>query len=309
MTLIVLAKPTGGACNLACSYCFYRGHPGGRMSHEIARALCERARAVIWQGGEPTLMGVEFYRRLPRGPAHSIQTNGTLIDDEWAAFFSGNGWYVGLSVDGPRALHDRARRAHDGARTHASVLRAARLLRRYGVQFVAVATIDEHNASEPEAVYDALAELEPEALQFIPAGVSGDAHRDFMLAVLRRWELRGRKPRVREIEYGCCVNSTTCGDYVVVEHDGSVYSCDHYVEPDHKLGNVIDTPLVRLLRGEKQRAFGLRKTPTDSACSTCAVLSRCNGGCPKDRDASGRNRFCSGYAGLYGSQTVPKNPS
>lgn len=374
----VMAKPTGAVCNLDCRYCYYLTkdllYPGDRfrMSAEVLdawlRQLVEAHAGgpvtVAWQGGEPTLMGLDFFRdavarvrRLaPPGTTihHTLQTNGTLLDDAWCAFLREHGFLVGLSLDGPRDLHDRYRVDKRGRGTHASVAAAARRLARHGVPFNVLCTVHAGNANHPLRVYRYFRDgLGARHVQFIPVvervtaeqratidrgwgrGVRGrtlytqagsevgprtvDPARwgRFLTTVFDEWyEHDLRQVHVQPFENALeswlgmepslCVFRSTCGGALALEHNGDAYSCDHYVEPDHRLGNIADTHLAELAGSPRQRAFGAAKRDTlPRQCRTCPVRFACNGGCPRNRFAAtadaepGLNYLCAGYRAFF----------
>lgn len=343
----VQIKPAGARCNLACDYCFYREketlYPGSRF--RMTDALLEVAiREVLaahpgpevpiaFQGGEPTLVGLDFFRRAAvhadryRRPgqrvAWSLQTNGTTLDDAWAGFLRRRGFLVGVSVDGPRALHDRMRRDRRGRPSFDAVLRGVAALARHGVAWNALCALHRANAADPVGLYRFFRdELGARFVQFIPVveragggasarSLDGESYGRFLCAVLDEW-LRRDVGRVFVQDFdealaafaglpaGVCVRAPTCGAAVVIEHTGDVYACDHYVDAAHRLGNVAETPLRTLLDGEAQRRFGRAKRATLSdECLRCDVRFACHGGCPKDRDARGRNRLCAGYRAFF----------
>ena len=351
----VMAKPTGSRCNLRCDYCFFLEksalYPGSdeRMTDEVAEAFIRQTIdaqrvpfvTLAWQGGEPTLMGLDFFRRaleverdaLPEGwqVERTIQTNGTLLDDEWAAFLAENNVLVGLSIDGPRELHDAYR--HDGAGRPVfdQVEAAARLLQKHGVEFNVLCTVNAANASHPLDVYRYFRdELGARYLQFIPivevaappadgvAGtvtdrsVAGLAYGVFLSAIFDEWVRHdvgemfvqffdGVLAAYVRGDSSLCVLRPTCGDGVALEHNGDLYSCDHFVDTPHLLGNIMETPTGELVRGAQQRAFGEAKRDTlPRYCRECEFLFACNGECPKNRllltpdDEPGLNWLCDG---------------
>jgi uncharacterized protein len=334
----VMAKPTGARCNLRCDYCFFLEkaslYPGSdfRMTDDVMRAYIEQTIAaqqvpfvtLAWQGGEPTLMGLDFFRRslevereaLPEAwqVERTIQTNGTLLDDEWATFLAENNILVGLSIDGPRELHDVYR--HDGAgqSVFEKVESAARLLQRHGAQFNVLCTINAANVGHPLDVYRYFRdELGARYLQFIPiveieTPPSGDAagtvtdrsvgalaYGEFLSAIFDEWVRNDVGEMFVQFFDGVlaaylrgysslCVLRPTCGEGVALEHNGDVYSCDHFVDPPYLLGNIMQTPIGELVRSEKQRAFGEAKRETlPRYCRECEFLFACNGECPKNR--------------------------
>ncbi|HEY8484134.1 MAG TPA: anaerobic sulfatase maturase, partial [Longimicrobiales bacterium] len=334
----LLAKPTGAICNLACQYCFFLSkealYPGSRfrMSDELLetyiRQLIESHRVpevtVAWQGGEPTLMGLDFFRRSIEYQAkyrkpgitirNTIQTNGTLLDDEWCAFFKEHDFLVGISIDGPRELHDAYRVTKGGKPTFDRVMQGLRLLQKHGVEYNVLTTIHAANAAHPLEVYRFLRdEAGARFIQFIPIverengigfpngtrvterSVTAEQFGRFLIAVFDEWVRRdvGRVfvqmfdvalANWVGVPPGLCVHSPTCGTALALEHNGDVYSCDHFVEPEHLLGNINDRHLVDLVASERQRRFGRAKLDTlPRYCRECSVRFACHGGCPKDR--------------------------
>jgi uncharacterized protein len=352
----LLSKPTGAICNLDCAYCFFLAkemlYPGSRfrMAEELLetylRQLIESHRTpevtIAWQGGEPTLMGLPFFRRsveLAQQYArpgmtisHTIQTNGTLIDDEWAEFFKQNNFLVGISIDGPRAMHDVYRQDKGGAPTFDKVLRGLAYLKQHGVEWNALTTLNHANVDQPVAVYRFLRdECGARFIQFIPIverhhvdGVPfGDAvversvtaaqYGKFLIGVFEEWvrhdigEVYVQMFDVALANWygepsGLCVFSKTCGTALALEHSGDLYSCDHFVEPQYKLGNIKETHMIELVASAQQRKFGQDKFDTlPEYCLACDVRFACHGGCPKDRFIStpdgeaGLNYLCAGY--------------
>ncbi len=338
----VMAKPVGPVCNLACRYCYYlateRLWPAGgtrRMTDEVleryVRQHLEAAAGPVihfeWHGGEPTLLGLDWFRRVVAlqrrlaPPGHTItnglQTNGTLLDEDWCRFLAAEGFYVGLSLDGPEELHDRYRITKGGRPTHRQVVRALRLLQRHGVRTDVLCVVHAANVHAPAAVYRFFKDLGVRYLQFLPLveragdGVSdrtvpAEAFGEFLCAVFDEW-VRWDVGRIAVqwfdeaarpacgLPHALCIFRETCGDVPVVEHDGDVFACDHFVDAAHRLGNLRETPLAALLDGEAQRAFGRAKRDAlPRQCRECEVLAMCHGGCPKDRIL----RTADGEAGL-----------
>jgi len=345
----VMTKPVGPVCNLDCRYCFYLEkrdlYPGNRrwrMSDEVlesyVRQYIEAQDApevhFAWQGGEPTLMGLPFFRKvveLQRRHAggktihNALQTNGTLLDDEWCAFLAENRFLVGLSIDGPRDLHDAHRVGRKGEPTFDRVLAAMRLLSRLGVEFNTLTVVNSLNAERPLDVYRLLVREGSRYLQFIPivergpAGeptaetVSGDQWGAFLCAVYDEWVVQhvGRVfvqlfdatlNAFLGLPNPMCVFAPECGRAMALEHNGDLYSCDHFVYPENRLGNILLTPLRVLAESPQQRAFGeAKRTALTRACRRCPVLFACNGDCPKHRFAlspdgeTGHSHLCAGY--------------
>ncbi len=352
----VLAKPAGARCNLACRYCFYLSkqelYPGGtfRMSdsllEEFLRQYIEAQKVpavtIAWQGGEPTLMGLDFYRRSVELAEHyrkpgmqvgyTIQTNGTLLDAEWCAFFQEHNFLVGISIDGPKALHDAYRVDRKGRGTFDRVMEGRRLLQKHGVEYNILSAVHAANGDHPLDVYRFFRdEAGAKFVQFIPiverhngAGVQEEATATdrsvrpvqwgrFLCTVFDEWVRNdvgemfvqhfdaalaagiGHPP-------GLCTFAPTCGAAVALEHNGDLYSCDHFVEPGFLLGNITATPLAELVGSAKQRQFGQDKqNALPGFCRECPVRFACHGGCPRNRFATtpdgepGLNYLCEGY--------------
>ena len=334
----LLAKPTGSVCNLDCAYCFFlekeKLYPGARsrMDDELLeryiRQLIEAHRtpevAIAWQGGEPMLMGLEFVRRaveLARKYArpgmtvsHSIQTNGTKINGDWARFFKDNSFLVGLSIDGPRELHDAYRRDKAGRPTFDRVMRGLAALREHGVEWNALTTVHAANAAHPVEVYRFLRdECGAGFIQFIPIverltengvpygaavtdrSVTADQWGAFLIGVFEEWVRRDvGEVYVQMFDValanwygepaGLCVHSPSCGAALALEFNGDVYACDHFVEPAYLRGNIGERHLAELVGSPEQRQFGRDKLDTmPQYCLVCDVRFACHGGCPKDR--------------------------
>jgi len=354
----LMAKPSGARCNIDCQYCFFLSkeklYPNSRfrMSHETMDAYIRQTLEsqpdgevnICWQGGEPTLMGLDFYRtavdlaaryKRPRQTVlHSIQTNGILLTDEWCAFLKEHNFLVGISIDGPKELHDAYRVDRMKRGTFDSVLAAYRRLQAHGVEHNILCTLHMANASRPMDVYRFFRdELQADWMQFIPivekettadgrtvAGprsVRAATYGRFLCAVFDEWVSQDvGKVFVQDIEVavrswlglpaGLCFRNETCGDALVIEHTGDIYSCDHFVEPQYRLGNLHETPLLQIVNQPAQRAFGLAKRDTlPTFCRTCDVRFACNGGCPKDRfiqtpdGEDGLNYLCEGYRTFF----------
>jgi len=373
----LLAKPTGAVCNLDCSYCFFLSkemlYPGSRfrMADELLdtylRQLIEAHSRVpevtiAWQGGEPTLMGLDFFRRsveIAKGylrpgqrAAYTIQTNGTRLDDEWADFFKENDFLVGISIDGPRDLHDAYRVDKGGKGSFDRVMRGLRFLQDAGAQWNALTTVHAANGEHGREVYCFLRdECGAKFVQFIPIiervaeaeadgtvpwtswrdrplyeqeghvvtgrSIGGAQYGRFLVDVFEEWVRSdvgtvyvqmfdvalanwvGERP-------GLCIHSETCGLALALEHTGDLYSCDHFVEPRHKLGNIQTTHMLELVMSDQQRQFGLDKRETlPRYCLECDVRFACHGGCPKDRFITtpdgdpGLNYLCPGFKGFF----------
>ncbi|HEX9206844.1 MAG TPA: anaerobic sulfatase maturase [Steroidobacteraceae bacterium] len=378
----VMVKPAGSACNLDCTYCFYLskqklpgGPGGGHMDDEVLERFVRdyiqsvTADEVVfsWQGGEPTLLGLGFFEKvvaLQRKHAkagqrieNDLQTNGTLLDDDWARFLGEHRFLVGLSVDGPRDIHDQNRISKHGAPTFDKVHAAAMSLRRHGVRFNTLTCVHRHNASRPLDVYRFLRrELGSTYLQFIPIvepkgfetvapqkwapdrlpvvgapeakpdhpdsvvtpwSVDPDEYGHFLSKIWDEWLARDLgKVLVNFCETlvvqrmglpsQVCVYAEFCGKGVALEHDGSVYSCDHYVYPEYRLGNVQQRSLGDMVFSPQQVRFGYAKSDNLPAyCRQCDFLADCWGECPKNRllrtpdGEPGLNYLCSGLKQFF----------
>lgn len=349
-----MVKPIGAVCNLDCHYCYYLKkkelYPkvdALRMAEDLLESYiiqhieaCPGESVLFsWHGGEPTVLGLSYFRKIvelqrkhqPPGRKilNGIQTNGTLLDEEWCRFLSAERFYVGLSMDGPKELHDRYRVTKGQKPTHRDVMQAFRLLRRHRVTCDILCVVHNYNVRQPTAVYRFFKELGVEHLQFLPlvvrqggAGVSAetvsaDAYGAFLCTIFKEWvrhdigriSIQNFDEPARPflgMEHALCVCRETCGDVVVVEHNGDLYSCDHFVDKEHCLGNIRETPLVDLLESSALREFGSNKRDKlPRYCRECEILRLCNGGCPKDRfirtpdGEEGLNYLCVGYKRFF----------
>jgi uncharacterized protein len=368
----IMTKPIGPICNLDCSYCFYLEkenlYPGSkhwamqpdlleRYIREFIAAQPPEAPEIqfAWQGGEPTLLGVDFFcnvvalqRKYAAGRTihNALQTNATLIDDEWAAFFAENRFLIGVSIDGPRELHDCYRVDKGHAPTFDRVLRGIACLKSHAVEFNTLTVVHRQNAQHPLDVYRFLKEAGSGFIQFIPvverkaaqpgsdglvliqpsssqlAEVTGWsveplAYGKFLAAIFDEWVKRDVGSVFIQqfdvaleswlgLEQTLCVFRPTCGSALALEHNGDLYSCDHYVYPEHKLGNIADSDLRPMVSSPQQKAFGLAKRDTlPKMCRQCDVRFACNGECPKHRFLTtpdgepGLNYLCAGYKHFF----------
>ena len=352
----VFVKPAGAACNLACRYCYYTSrsdlYPDGepsRMSDRVLEeyivqhfdACSDPVVRFSWHGGEPTILGLDYFRRIvaiqrkhqPRGRAfaNGIQTNGTLLDEDWCRFLAAERFAVGLSLDGPREMHDRYRLTRTDESSHEQAMRGHRLLRQHGVPTEILCVVNAGNVEHPLAVYRFFKEIGASFMSFlplveresdVPGGVSersvpSVAWGAFLCAVFDEWAAQdiGRvKVQIFEEaarpafgqEHTLCVFRTTCGGVPVVERNGDFFSCDHFVDAEHRLGNILSTPLAQLLDDPRQKAFGQAKLDAlPRCCRECEVLAMCHGGCPKDRflvspeGEAGLNYLCAGYRRFF----------
>ena len=374
-----MAKPTGAVCNLDCEYCFFLSkemlYPGSRfrMAEDLQETYISQLLqahtgvpevVVAWQGGEPTMMGLDFFRRAVElqhrhaSPGqrilNTLQTNGTLLNDEWGAFLKANEFLVGISIDGPREMHDAYRVDKGGKPTFDRVMKGLDILKRYDVDWNVLTTVHAVNGDHGERVYRFLRDdLGATFIQFIPiieratpetldiadagwgSGVHGRplyiqdgslvTHRSigpeqygrFMIDVFEEWvrhDIGAVYVQIFDTALanwygevgGMCVHAETCGEQLALEHNGDLYSCDHYVEPGYLLGNIADKHMLELIDLPQQRKFGNDKRDTLTRfCLDCDVRFACNGGCPKDRFATspygepGQHYLCPGYKDFF----------
>lgn len=356
----VLMKPRGAICNLDCKYCFFLSKeklfPGSnfRMSEELLENYVRQhieAHNVqevtfAWQGGEPTLMGLDFFRRAVefqekyRKPGtrilNTLQTNATTFNDAWCQFFHEHNFLLGISIDGPAAMHDYYRVDKGGSPTFARVMAGIELAKKHNVEFNVLVTVNSANVAHGLEVYRFLRdEAGARYMQFIPIierdndtgfqegtdvtdrSVTGEQYGQFLIEIFNEWvtnDVGTVFVQLFDVAVGVwlghpaalCVFAETCGGALALEHNGDLYSCDHFVEPRFHLGNVKDTPLSDMVNSEKQRQFGLHKRDSlPKYCRECEVRFICNGGCPKDRIAitpdgePGLNYLCAGFKAFF----------
>jgi uncharacterized protein len=367
----VIAKPVGPYCNLNCEYCFYLEKqalfrlPGlQRMPDDVLSAFiqnyisCQPSPVVefVWQGGEPTLAGLDFYSRAfelqkrysgSKTISNSLQTNGTLLTDDWCRFFKKHDVMVGISLDGPRELNDRYRYDLQGAGTFDRTLHGLRLLQKHGVTYNVLASVTRETARRPLEVYAFFKEQKIEYIQFTPiverrsdtcgvgsglrlAGpwqqggtdvtpwsVVAEEYGDFLIAIYEEWVRHDvGNVFVMNFEWALnawignpspvCIHAAQCGRSVVVECNGDVYACDHYVYPQYTIGNVGTDTFTDMIDKSLLSGFGVTKqTGLPNDCRECAVLAACRGGCPKQRFISNRRNeaeapyLCAGYKKFY----------
>lgn len=365
-----MAKPIGPICNLDCEYCYYLHkedlYPqtkSWRMEPETLETYIEQYISAqpedseevtfAWQGGEPTLLGLDFFKRIVelekkfarpgQKIANALQTNGVLLDDEWAEFFKQEGFLIGLSIDGPAELHDRYRYDKKGNGSFQAVMQALQLLKHHSVEFNTLVVVNNENSLHGRRVYTYLRDNGVEFIQFIPIverrgvgvhpegeltnpeqtnpwdhlvssrSVVPEQYGRFLCEVFDEWVKRDVGKVFVQIfdqalaawlglEPSLCVFRKQCGRALAIEHNGDLYSCDHYVEPDYKLGNIHELPIIELANSQRQQEFGIAKESTlPQYCLDCEVRFACNGECPKNRfittpdGADGLNYLCAGY--------------
>lgn len=372
----VMTKPIGPLCNLGCRYCFYlekeklfAGNENFKMRDEVLEALIQQYITqqnvpevnFAWQGGEPTLLGVPFFRKVVdlqkkhsngKKISNAFQTNGTQLNDAWGAFFSENQFLVGISVDGPPKVHNGYRVDKKGNPTYDQVIRGVKCLKKHGVEFNTMTVVNRRNVQKPLDVYRFLKEIGSGFLQFIPlverlpdveaqkmgldlamppqghaqgharpavteSSVEPRHYGDFLIAIFEEWVRRDvGKVFVQLFDAALgnwigagssiCVFAERCGSALALEHNGDVYSCDHYVYPQYKLGNLLNRSLAEMLNSPQQRKFGNDKLDAlPGYCRKCEVRFACNGECPKHRFLAtpdgepGLNYLCAGYKRFF----------
>ncbi len=359
----VMAKPTGAQCNLDCEYCFFLKkaalYPEGtfRMSEGVMdRYVRQTVRSgqpsIAWQGGEPTLMGLDFFRKVIASETkhmkpgmvveNTLQTNGILIDEDWCRFLRDNRFLVGISLDGPRHLHDVYRKDKAGNPTFDKVVKAIRLMQEHKVEFNILCTVNAANSRYPLEVYRFFRdELGARFFQFIPVverdnpdgnqdglaltgrTVPSEEYGSFLNAIFDEWVKRDvgtvfvpffdavLASYVNGVS-SICVLRPVCGDALALEHNGDIYSCDHFVEPKHRLGNILESSLEGMATGPAQRAFGQAKSATlPRQCRDCQWLFTCHGECPKNRVLTtadgepGLNWLCAGLTAFFAHTEQP----
>lgn len=352
----VFAKPAGALCNLRCKYCYYLEkkdlYPEKKsfiMNDEILEkyiiqnieASTEQVINFSWHGGETMLAGIDFFKKAvaiqkkhkPDGREilNGIQTNGTLIDDEWGRFLAGEKFIVGISVDGTADLHNKNRRTPGNKPTHSSVLRGWEIFKRYGVTSEILCVVSSANVKYPLVVYEYFKQLGAKFMTFLPlvvrepgsdSGVTPESvpsedFGEFLVRIFDKWvenDIGKIKVQIFEEaartafnqEHTLCIFKVDCGGVPVLEHNGDFYSCDHYVDPEHLIGNISDGTIATFLDSREQKAFGMTKSRTlPRYCLECEVRSMCNGECPKNRfiytpdGEPGLNYLCAGYKKFF----------
>lgn len=366
--LYVMLKPAGAHCNLACKYCYYleknKLYPTAQQhlmsdemleqfTREYIEAQTMNLMLFTWHGGEPLLRSIDFYRKAlslqqkyagGRCIDNVIQTNGTLLTDEWCEFFAQNHWLVGISIDGPQPYHDHYRLTAAGKPSWKKVMQGIKLLKKHGVEWNAMAVVNAYNVNHPLEFYRFFKENGCQFLQFTPIVERLTRHEDgrtlasladkdeiplskasvapeqwgyFLCAIFDEWVQKDVGKIFVEIfdctlanwmgiSPGICAYSKECGHAGVMEHNGDVYSCDHFVFPEYKLGNIRDHSLIDMLYGEQQQEFSrLKHSSLPRQCKECDMEFACHGECPKNRfmkdkyGDSGLNYLCPGYYHYY----------
>jgi len=366
----VIAKPIGPVCNLDCSYCFYlekdklySNETDFRMSDEVLESFIRQKIEghevpqvnFIWQGGEPTLLGFDFFKRVVdlqkihadgKTIENGFQTNGVLLDDNWCQFFKDNNFLIGLSIDGPEDIHNHYRRFKGGQPSFGKVMSAIEVLKKHSVEFNTLTVIQHHNSQYPMETYSFLKEVGSGFMQFIPIveqiassedascrylvsphtmegaqvsdwSVDADQFGKFLCSIFDEWVRNDVGQYYVQmfdealsswmgLASGVCIFSEECGGALAIEHNGDLYSCDHFVYPENRLGNIMDNPMGALINSSQQQKFGRDKLTTlPQYCLDCEVRFACNGECPKNRisrtpnNEKGLNYLCSGYRSYF----------
>ncbi|MGD9108869.1 MAG: anaerobic sulfatase maturase [Gammaproteobacteria bacterium] len=331
MAFHVMAKPTGAQCNLHCDYCFFLEkaglYPGSkfRMSDATMEAYIKQTIAsqntpeitIAWQGGEPTLMGLDFFKRVVEVEqkymtpgtciVNTLQTNGVLLDDEWCKFLYKHGFLIGLSLDGPKYLHDKFRHDKQGNSVFDKVINALRLMQKHQVEFNILCTVNSENSKYPLEVYKFFRdECNAHYFQFIPIveldenknitnrTVDDKQYGRFLIKIFDEWVAHDVGKTFVQFFDGVlasyirgfsslCVLRPTCGEGVALEHNGDVYSCDHFVDPNYLLGNIHQNSIDELVFSKKQKQFGAKKSNLPKKCKDCEFCFTCHGECLKNR--------------------------
>lgn len=366
----IMVKPNGPICNLDCHYCFYlekeKLYPGRsdfRMNNSVLeRYIKEYIEAqpidnvvFAWQGGEPTLLGVDFFKKVVelqeryadgKKIENAFQTNGILVDDAWAEFFKINDFLIGLSIDGPQELHNKYRLNKGGKGTFSQVMMGLEYLKKHQVEFNTLTVVQKDNAQYPLEIYKFLKDIDSHFMQFIPIveriskehnnnglqlvtpeygsnaiisewSVEAVKYGTFLSTIFDEWVHKDVGQYYIQIfdvaleawlgmQPGLCVFREECGNAMAIEHNGDLYSCDHYVYPENKLGNIMENPIVSMVESVQQKKFGSDKITTlPGYCQSCEVRFACNGECPKHRfiqtpdGEKGLNYLCAGYKQFF----------
>ena len=340
----LLIKPAGSRCNLRCKYCFYYDNDryfeppgetrGKAMSLETLERMVKEMLAYrmpqtvfAWQGGEPTLAGLDFFKAAVafqqkygedgQVVGNALQTNGIALDDEWCEFLARYHFLVGLSLDGPRKIHEANR-----GRSFDKVMRAAATMRRHSVEFNILTVVSQANVRQGAAVYRWLVDQGFVELQFIPClapgphgtplpfSVQGEEVGDFLVAAFEEWYPRdvgaiSERTFNSLLNYflhgqpNLCTYQPKCGEYMAVERGGEIFPCDFFIQPEWKLGEIGERPLHEIYQVVREEKFGKLKGMVDEECRACEFYSMCHGGCPRDREPGVRNPFCEGYKKFF----------
>jgi len=347
----LLIKPTGSDCNLDCTYCFYKnrapevGQGRQRMSNEVLEKLIKdymKLRFPIcgfsWQGGEPTLMGLTFYKKVVELQkkygstgqivSNALQTNAILLDEKWCRFLHDNKFLVGISIDGPKEFHDYYRVDHSRSGSFDKAMKAIQRCQKYKVEFNTLILLNDKNAAHPDRLFAFFIENGIQYLQFITClerdpstgkvldfSITARQYGEFLCRIFDRWYDYGPdKLSIRDFDsilafciagkHTICTFDKQCSDYIVIEHDGDVFCCDFFVTPKWRLGNIFETPIEKLAYDTKKRTFARAKQNICNKCLLCRHLAVCRGGCQKDRvigisQQPQESYFCESYKRFF----------
>lgn len=362
----VMAKPMSSVCNLNCTYCYYlekeklySKSASYRMNATVLESFVKQyidaqetpVVTFVWQGGEPTMKGIDFYKKIVvlqkkyaggKKIENALQTNGTLLNDEWCEFLKENNFLVGISIDGPQEIHDLHRPTKAGTTSFDKVIKGIGLLKKHRIEFNTLTVVNNSNVHFPLEIYNFLKNIGSTYIQFLPVverraveinktelslvlpdhpgkalvtewSVNPEKYGKFLITVFDEWVRNDVGKYFVQLfdvslanwigeDPGLCVFNETCGDALVMEHNGDIYSCDHFVYPKHILGNILETPLKFLAKSEKQKKFGQDKlTSLPKYCLQCEYRFACHGECPKHRfditpdGEPGLNYLCKAY--------------
>ena len=347
----LLIKPAGPDCNIECRYCFYScktdvfGKGRHRMSDEVLEKLVSSYVSLgfpestfAWQGGEPTLMGLDFYEKVVQlqqkygkpgqSVTNALQTNSILLDDQWCKFLSEYKFLVGISLDGPKKFHDYYRLDYKGQGTWDRVMASVERCKNNNVEFNILTLVNDRNVTEPDEIFDFFVNLKIQYLQFIACveqdpesgGIAGfsitpEQYADFLCRIFDRWyEYGPRKISIRLFDsilsycvlgtHSICTFMPRCSDYIVIEHNGDAFACDFFVTEQWRLGNIMETPIEKLASSKVKRSFSGCKRKLNNKCILCRHLEMCRGGCMKDRIVTSGNYddvsyFCQTYKQFF----------
>lgn len=346
--LYVMLKPIGPACNLKCTYCYYletKDLYTQERNYKLTDDLLEKfiiqymesqTMAPVmftWHGGEPLLRDISFYKKAlmlqkkygrGRPVDNTLQTNGTLLTDDWCRFFKDNNFLIGISIDGSQRFHDKYRMMNNGAPTFDRVMRGIQLLKKHGVEYNIMGVVNNYNVDHPLEFYNFFKQIDSHYIQFAPIvetypngevtewSVPSDKWGDFLIAIFDEWVRKdvgnyyvqyfdAALANWMNVAPGVCIFAENCGHAGVMEFNGDVYTCDHFVKPEHKLGNIKDKTLTEMMYSKQQTEFGFDKSKgLSSKCKQCKYNFACHGECPKNRisltpDGEKINYLCNGY--------------
>lgn len=345
----VMIKPVGSTCNMRCRYCYYIDNTSSNHQFMDEKTLeevikkyfndsCGPIVSFIWHGGEPTLAGLDFFKKavelqkkyLPQGFKcwNNLQTNGLNIDEKWCEFLKRENFDIGLSIDGTKLIHDTYRKDASGNNTYDRIKSNIQLLKRYGLNVDLLCTVNSSSVKDPYGVYNSLKDLNTGWIQFIPIvnkiddntvdedSVDPKEYGRFLKTIFHRWFYNDMDKlgiqlfmEILNVYSGgrqsLCWLQERCGDVPVIESDGKIYSCDHFVDEENMIGNIFDDDLTYVMKSDKQISFSDRKASLNDRCLSCEYKTVCNGGCPKDRDSLNNNYLCEGLYEAFKESDEP----